>query len=212
MAKNWRKEDNTYLRRYAAKRTIDEMADRFRTSTDELVKQLEELKLQSKDGHGYREPYVDPTMGDFESGLEAFHSRKYAAAAKSFQAVIDGAEQADVAQKARIYLAASETAQGKQDGGVDSDPFTEAVFAKNQGDLDTALEMCSAGGRKGKDERFAYLAASLHALNGNHTEAMQELRSAIGMNAENRVHAYFDPDFEELRGDEAFGELIHVDA
>ena len=210
--KNWRKEDNTYLRRYAAKRSIDEMADRFRTSADEVVKQLEDLKLQSRDGHGYREPYVDPTMGDFEAGLEAFHGRKYAAAIKSFQNVVDGAEQFDLSQRARTYLAASETAQGKNEGGVDSDPFTEAVFAKNIGDLDTALEMCSAGGRKGKDERFAYLAACVHALNGNATEAMHELRLAIDMNSENRVHAYFDSDFEGLRGDEAFGELIHVDA
>ena len=51
-----------------------------------------------------------------------------------------------------------------------------------------------------KDERFAYLAASIHAAEGRTDEAAKALSRAIELNPKNRVHAFHDPDFAELRG------------
>jgi hypothetical protein len=67
-----------------------------------------------------------------------------------------------------------------------------------------ALELCKRGGRQGKDERFAYLAASIHALRGEHDDALKLLELATEMNPKNRIHAYHDPDFAALRGREGF--------
>jgi hypothetical protein len=81
------------------------------------------------------------------------------------------------------------------------------VVAKNRGDYAAVLEVCARGGRRGKDERFAYLAASALALSGDLDEAVKVLQQAIELNPENRVHAFHDPDFRVLRGHAGFDGL-----
>ena len=83
--------------------------------------------------------------------------------------------------------------------------------AKNEGDFDTALELCARGGLKGRDERFAYLAAAIEGLRENHEEALELLEKAIEMNGVNRVHAFHDPDFQSLRDDPTSDEIFAVD-
>jgi hypothetical protein len=73
------------------------------------------------------------------------------------------------------------------------------VVAKNAGDLDTAIETCNRGGLKGKDSRFTYLAAAVESLRGNREEAAKLLLKAIEMDPSNRVHAFWDPDFADVR-------------
>ena len=55
------------------------------------------------------------------------------------------------------------------------------------------------GGRQTRDERFAYLAASIHALREDHEAALRLLDHSIELNPKNRVHAFHDPDFATLR-------------
>jgi tetratricopeptide (TPR) repeat protein len=93
----------------------------------------------------------------------------------------------------------------KGDGG---DPFLQAVFEKNRGNLAAALDLCRKEGREQKDERFAYLAASIHAVEGRLEEAVQALSRAIELNPRNRVHAYHDPDFAEIRRDRDHRQLF----
>lgn len=206
MAKRWRKEEFTYLRRYAAKKTVAELATRFKADTKEVTARLEELELSSKDGMGYKEPYVDPTLTEYEAGLEAYHAGKWSVAAKKFNQVVEGSDQSDVSSRARIYLAACEERSGGADADID-DPYLEAVAAKNRGEYDVALELCGRGGRRGKDERFAYLAASALALSGETEEAIKVLLQAIEMEPDNRIHAYHDPDFASLEGEPEFDAL-----
>ncbi|HVS62942.1 MAG TPA: hypothetical protein VMT85_05485 [Thermoanaerobaculia bacterium] len=199
MAKRWRKEEKTYLRRYAAKKTVAELATRFKTDTGDVVAQLEELERSSKDGQGYKEPYVDPTLTEYEAGLEAYYAKKWSVAAKKFSHVVEESDQPDIAARARVFLAACEEREaGAEEEG--EDPYLEAVAAKNRGDYEAALELCGRGGRRGKDERFAYLAASALALQGQTDEAVKVLLQSIEMEPDNRIHAYHDPDFASLQG------------
>lgn len=206
MAKRWRKEEFTYLRRYAAKKTVAELASRFKTDTDEVTARLEELELCSKDGFGYKEPYVDPTLTEYEAGLEAYHAGKWSVAAKKFSQVVEESDQADIASRARVYLAACEERSAGGDEEVE-DPYLEAVAAKNRGEYDVVIDLCGRGGRRGKDERFAYLAASALALSGDTEEAVKVLLQAIEMEPDNRIHAYHDPDFASLEGHPEFDAL-----
>ena len=64
---------------------------------------------------------------------------------------------------------------------VEGDPYLTAVVAKNRGDLEAAMESCNRGGLKGKDARFAYLAAAIEGLRGNQDEAAKLLLKAIEM-------------------------------
>jgi tetratricopeptide (TPR) repeat protein len=205
MAKRWRKEEQTYLKRYAAKKTAADLAKRFKTDVAELTIQLEELELSSKDGLGYKEPYVDPTLTEYEAGLQAYYAGKWSVAAKKFDQVAAQSDQPDIVSRARIFL----TACQEHDAGeeVSEDPYLDAVAAKNRGEYDAALELCARGGRRGKDERFAYLAASALALDEQTEEAIKVLLQAIEMEPQNRIHAFHDPDFASLKGEPGFDAL-----
>lgn len=206
MARRWQKEEETYLKRYAKQKTLAELTERFETKAEEVEAKLTLLELTTKDGRGHHDDWVDPMIEVFARGLEEFHSDKITAAAKTFDEVIGQSDRSDLVAKAKIFRSRCDqlTAGDEEEA---PDPYLEAVVAKNRGELETALEICSRGGRRGKDERFAYLAASSLALSGELDQAMEVLKQAIEMNPENRIHAYHDPDFEAMRGHEEFDAL-----
>jgi hypothetical protein len=51
--------------------------------------------------------------------------------------------------------------------------------------------------------------ASTRALRGDREMAIRHLQEAITINATNRVYAQNDPDFEPIRGDDEFQNLIY---
>jgi uncharacterized membrane-anchored protein len=161
--------------------------------------------MSSKRSVTPNKPWVDPALSDYESGLQALFGGKIAAARKHFEAVVASAEQPEIRARATSYLELC--ARRESTVAPPDDPYLEAVAAKNDGDFDAARDLASRGGRKGKDERFAYLAAAVEALSGNTAEAVRQLQQAIEMNAENRIHAFHDSDFQSLRGEPGFDEL-----
>jgi tetratricopeptide (TPR) repeat protein len=154
-----------------------------------------------------RTPVVDPMVEQYEAGIKAMYRQKWSEAAKHFAKVAES-DESDLAGRARQLL---ETCRAKQESSDDlshEDPFLLAVVHKNNGELAEALQICVRGGRQSKDERFAYLAASIHALSGEREEAAKFLDLAIELNAKNRVHAFHDADFASLREDAAFARLF----
>ncbi len=149
--------------------------------------------------------YDDPALDAFTEGLQALQRRDWARAAELFESALAQSDRADLSARARQFLASARqhlpAKAEKGSGKADGDPFLHAVFLKNRGDLAAALEFCRKEGRDQKDERFAYLAASIQAAEGRIEEAVQGLTRAIELNPKNRVHAYHDPDFAELRRD-----------
>ena len=157
---------------------------------------------------------ADPALDAFTKALDAFHKRDWAKAADLFEATLAESDRLDLSDRARQYLAAtrqklaeSGTAKGKAKAD-DGDPFLRAVVEKNRGDAAAAMDLCRKEGRDQKDERFAYLAASIHAAEGRIEEAVQALSRAIELNPKNRVHAFHDPDFAELRKDRDHRQLF----
>lgn len=158
----------------------------------------------------------DPALDAFTKALDAFHKKDWSKAAGLFESALAESDRLDLSARARQYLAACRQrieeagaakgkAKGKQDDG---DPFLRAVFENNRGDSAAALDLCRQAGRDQKDERFAYLAASIHAAEGRTEEALQALSRAIELNPKNRVHAFHDPDFAELRKDRDHRQLF----
>lgn len=151
--------------------------------------------------------YDDPALDAFTAGLQALQQKDWAKAAELFESALAQSDRADLSARARQFLASArqhlpakkETAEAPGDTG--GDPFLQAVVLKNRGDLAGALELSRKEGRDQKDERFAYLTASIHAAEGRIEEAVQGLTRAIELNPKNRVHAYHDPDFAEIRRD-----------
>ncbi|HET9273810.1 MAG TPA: hypothetical protein VFO09_06045 [Methyloceanibacter sp.] len=154
---------------------------------------------------------ADPTVELYESGIRAMYGQRWSEAAKFFRRVVadhDGAE-VDLQERALQQLHVCEDKLGGlRAKRVDEDPFLLAVVHKNSGEYEEALALCSRGGRQSKDERFAYLVASIHALRGEGEQAGRFLELAISLNPKNRVHAFHDPDFQSLRESGALERLF----
>ncbi len=206
MARRWKKEDLTYLKRYSKTKTLAALAKRFRTDEETVEAKLKELSLVAK---GSAEDKPDPLLEDFGKGVGAVQGKHYREAVKHLEKVIAESDNPQLIDRARQYLAVAEEHQGaRSNESEDGDPYLAAVVEKNRGNLDDALAICSRGGRQSKDERFAYLAASIHALREEGDPALKFLSLAIEMNASNRIHAHYDPDFTALRESEDFKTLL----
>jgi tetratricopeptide (TPR) repeat protein len=138
----------------------------------------------------------------YTQALTVMGRKEWDRAAGLFEKVIAQSDQPELAGRARQLLAAcrQQTAQSRPAPATEADdPYLLAVVEKNRGDFKRALEICRQGGRDKKDERFAYLAASIHALENRTEEAVQALSRAVELDPKNRIHAFHDADFSELR-------------
>jgi tetratricopeptide (TPR) repeat protein len=147
---------------------------------------------------------ADPALDALAQGLAALQAKDWAGAVKHFERAVEESDQPEVEDRAKQFLAVSrrraqEDAPKPAKGAEEPDPFLLAVYEKNRGNFKEALEMSRKGGRDQKDERFAYLAASIHASENRLDEAAQALAKAVELNPKNRIHAFHDPDFAELR-------------
>jgi tetratricopeptide (TPR) repeat protein len=154
---------------------------------------------------------ADADLKELTEAVQALHRKSWSKAAKLFASLAEKADLPEVRARARQYLAACRQQEAKAvpaAGGESADPYLSAVFEKNRGGLAAALAIVRRGGRDQKDERFAYLAASIHALEGKEEEAAKALSRAVELSPKNRVHAFHDPDFAELRRNPSFRHLF----
>jgi tetratricopeptide (TPR) repeat protein len=151
---------------------------------------------------------TDPSLEALSQGLAALQAKDWTKAVEHFERAVEQSDQPEVKDRARQFLTVSrQRAQGsaakpagaKGAAAEEPDPYLQAVYEKNRGNLAEALEISRKGGRDQKDERFAYLAASIHAVESRWDDAAQALNRAVELNPKNRIHAFHDPDFAELR-------------
>ncbi|MDE2691970.1 MAG: hypothetical protein OXI49_15820 [Acidobacteriota bacterium] len=150
---------------------------------------------------------ADAALKKLEAGIELFHGDRVAEARTEFEAVIAAGAESRLASRARDYLAACDRAGAVRDG-KGNDAFLEAVMARNDGDLEGALKICTAGSRT-RDGRFVYLASCIRALLGESAPALDSLAKAVELDPTNRVRAFHDTDFASLNEDERFQSLVH---
>ncbi len=204
MEKLWSKAEIAHLKRKAASQSIEELAQRFHTDATTVRRKLEELGLGSMDAS---DASTEAALEDFAEALKQLYDGKYPQAAELLENVVANTEDRQLADRARQHIAicTAHTA----DVVEDEDPYLLAVFEKNNGNFDQALELCQQQKTDG-DERYAYLMASIQALAGDEDQALGLLEDAIRLEPRNRVHAYHDPDFEALRGREEFTQLVQT--
>jgi tetratricopeptide (TPR) repeat protein len=200
MSKRWKKEELTYLKRYAKDRRVVDLAQRFKTDSATVLLKLKELGLEALDSV---EPA--PLVGShqlelFERALKALHAGRFAQSADGFRKVFEESDQPDLMNRARRYLTiAEERATGREDEETAQDPYLLAVYERNRGNFDEALAISSAGGRRSKDPRFAYLVSSIYVSRGDLESAAEYLATAIQLDPMSRIHAVNDADFEDLK-------------
>jgi len=203
MQKRWSKAELNHLKRHAASQSVEELAQRFHTDTETVRRKLQELGLDDRAGSAEK---ADETLEIYTRGLERLHERDWGEAEALFLKIVQGSENRQLADRARQNLAVCRDRRAED--VTDGDPYLRAVFEKNRGNVEVALQICKKEGKEADDERYAYLLASLKALLGQTEEALSHLENAIRLEPKNRIHAYHDPDFNEVREEERFSALV----
>ncbi|MDE2851926.1 MAG: hypothetical protein OYL92_00120 [Acidobacteriota bacterium] len=163
--------------------------------------------MSSGAGQEARSESLNAAVKKLETGIELFHADRIAEARSEFEAVIAAGAEGRLTSRAGDYLAACDRAEAAKDGKGD-DAFLEAVMARNDGELESALKICTAGSRT-RDGRFVYLASCIRALQGEAEPALDSLAKAVELDPTNRVRAFHDADFASLNEDERFLSLVH---
>lgn len=148
----------------------------------------------------------EPLLEIYEAALLALHHGRLAEAEGLFARVAHDCDQPELADRARQFHAVCQRDLATGEPAAGQDPYLLAVYEKNRGNLARALELSHTASEQ--DERFAYLVASIHALEARTGDARRALGKAIDMNRKNRVYAYHDPDFAALRESEDFAPLF----
>jgi tetratricopeptide (TPR) repeat protein len=150
----------------------------------------------------------------FERGFQALQQHQFARAADLLGSVInDFADEKELQERARVFLAVCE----RQAGGRDAKPrsFEErlnaAIIAVNRGVFDEALALLrKLEGDAPGDDHVRYLLAVTCASLGDSQQALAALQQAIALAPENRFRAVQDPDLEPLRQDPGFAEITEA--
>lgn len=207
MDKLWSKTEITHLKRYAGKQSIEELAQRFHTESEAVRRKIEELGLV---GAAEAAEHADAAIKLFEEGLRLFFAHEWRKAEQHLARVIDEADFNQLTDRARQFRAIC--LQKLEAEEPADNPYLEAIALKNHQRVDAALGLVKKHGDTAKDERWAYLAASLNALAGRDDDALSLLAKAIELEPRNRVHAYHDPDFQSLRHRDGFSSLLRARA
>jgi tetratricopeptide (TPR) repeat protein len=155
----------------------------------------------------------EKALKEFERGVGHLQRRNYTEALERFQAVLEGyPQEKELLDRAQVYMRiCKEMGDRKAPQPKTTDEvFYFGVIKANDADYDEAVKLFERALQESpKDEKIHYLMASTLALKGDRREALSHLTQAIELNATNRIYARNDPDFEPLRDDETFQDLIH---
>ncbi len=202
MAKRWQETELAYLKSNAGRQPLEELAAHFKTDNAAVTKKMTELGLS-----GLPSPAADAAdIQRYEAAVALLGEKSWAKAADAFRELITSVDSRQLRALAQQHLNACDRQLEVDDNGKDADSYLQAVYLKNRGQLDEALALCD--GSEQEEERVAFLAASVHALQGNEERAIELLDTAIRLEPKNRVHAFHDPDFESIRSNEDFKALI----
>jgi tetratricopeptide (TPR) repeat protein len=147
----------------------------------------------------------------FEKGVKAVGKRDFERAQAAFDEVIGSyPEERDVVERARAYRAVcerslSEAKRANYRPKGFEDLVNQGVYLHNRGEYEEAL-------------KFLRQAADMHPRNDHvlyclaAPAAVKALRSAISVSSDNRALARVDSDFDPIRDDEEFVELVYPKA
>jgi tetratricopeptide (TPR) repeat protein len=154
----------------------------------------------------------EAALGEYASGVEAMRKGEFDSALELFGKVRGLApHEPELADRASIYARICERKLAPQPGDPEAadDRFRKAVFLMNGGDVDEALQLLN---RAVAEDPLCidvlYVRACAWALKGAAEKAVGDLRQAIAVDPKIRFQAINDPDFEKIREEPAFIDVI----
>lgn len=153
----------------------------------------------------------------FEKAMRALGKRDYERAKEHLESLLSAhAEERDVAERARLYLGVCRRSLEKRPA-FKPKTFDEllnyGVFLHNRGEFDEALKFLGqAAEQQPKNEHVLYCIAASAAQSGDVSGALKSLRAAIQANPASRAQARADADFDPIRENEEFVEILDAEA
>lgn len=150
----------------------------------------------------------------FEKGVKALGRKDHAKAKAHFEDLLERyAEEYDVAERTRIYVTICERALDKRTAfrpKSTEDLLAWGVLLHNQGDYAEAIKQFrKATESEPKNDHALYCLAASSARAGDTDAALEALRGAIAVSPESRAQARSDSDFDPLREEDAFLDLVY---
>ena len=159
----------------------------------------------------YSEQY-ERALKEYERGTTLLQKRSFAEAAEVFQSILETfPDEQEICDRSRHYLAiCREKLHPKTANPVEvADHFHLGVFHLNRADPDSAIkEFNKALEKDSRSEMIHYGIASAYALAGDKSRAITALQEAIQLNEKNRIYAQNDPDFDSIRDEHEFIQLV----
>jgi tetratricopeptide (TPR) repeat protein len=153
----------------------------------------------------------------FEKAFKAFGKRDYEKARDQFDHIIKAyPDERDIVDRALSYREACrralDTRPGTKPKGFEA-LLSHAVMQHNSGEFDEALKLLEqALGLEPSSDDALYCLAATAAQAGHADRALEALGRAIEIEPGNRAQARSDSDFDTLRENEAFIDLVYTQA
>ena len=151
-------------------------------------------------------------LQDFSTAIELLHKQEYEQAREQFRVLeASNSDEPTLVDRARTYaLICDQRLAPPADSPKTADDFYyRAVLLANDGDYDDALPLFERALVDLPDSpKVLYARASTWALKGNAEAAVADLRRAISAEPQVRFQASNDPDFEPIREEPAFIDII----
>lgn len=174
---------------------------------------------QKGSGSGDAADVLAPRSEAYEKALEAYAGAlellrrgEYQASLESFRAVEEGnPNEPELAERARTYarICSRKLEQAPEAPATAEESYYLGVVKANNGDLDEALALINRSlEAEPESARYLYARASVHALKGQAETATADLRKAVAADPQLRFQASNDPDFERIRDEASFIDVI----
>jgi outer membrane protein assembly factor BamD (BamD/ComL family) len=160
-----------------------------------------------------RSKNFDSAVHAYEAGLKFMHAEEFEKAKRSFSNLIaEHVEEPEIQERAKVLLLACEKKiqeKGRTVLRSADDYYNLGVAELNRRELNTAIQhLQHALKLMPKGEHILYALATANALNGNRDQALHYLKLSIQYRGENRFLAARDSDFDFVRDDTEFKQLV----
>ena len=151
-------------------------------------------------------------VNEFGNAVQLLHQGRYEEAKTKLAALENNDfDEPVLAERARTFRRICDSKlAGSADGPRSAeDRYLAGVVALNDGRLDEAITLLDQALRENPaSAKFFYARASAHALQGNTEAAVGDLRQCIAIDPQTRFQAVNDSDFERVREEPSFIDII----
>jgi tetratricopeptide (TPR) repeat protein len=154
------------------------------------------------------------TLALYESALKLMQSGKFEKAHEAFTKMLAAAP-VDLADRIRMYISAcvAQIHKGTTNFQSHEERYDYAISLLNHGHYEDAREHLQAILLEDTSADYAFYGLALLAgMTGDTDSCLDHLTNAIRLNAQNRLHARLDSDFESVADDPRFTELLYPEA